>query len=208
MGVTTDGRLLRGEQTRRTILDRALDIASAEGLEGLSIGRLAGDLSLSKSGLFAHFGSKEELQLATVQAAREAFVDQVVRPVAAAAEPGLARLEALLASWLDYVRRRVFPGGCVLYSISAEYDARPGRIRDAVAASHGAWHGHLRDTVREAVARGELDAATDVDQLVFELTSYVWQACGNGVLYDDDVFLDRAREAVSARLRRARPRSA
>lgn len=205
--MTTDGRLLRGEQTRRLILDRALEIASAEGLEGLSIGRLAGDLSLSKSGLFAHFGSKEELQLAAVQAAREAFVERVVRP-ARAAEPGLARLEALLGSWLDYVRRRDFPGGCVLYSISAEFDARPGRVRDAVAASLGEWREHLCDTARQAVARGELAAGTDVEQLVFELTSYVWQTCGNAVLYDDETFFGRAREAVSARLRRALPQPA
>ncbi|MEO3783236.1 TetR/AcrR family transcriptional regulator [Actinocorallia sp. B10E7] len=205
--MTTDGRLLRGEQTRRLILERALDIASAEGLEGLSIGRLAGDLSLSKSGLFAHFGSKEELQLATVEAAREAFVEQVVKP-ARSVEPGLARIEALIGNWLDYVERRVFPGGCILYSISAEYDARPGRVRDAVAASLDAWRDYLRHTIREAVSLGELRSDTDPEQLLFELTSYVWQACGTAVLYDDDTFFGRAREAVAVRLQRALPRPA
>src|ERR1043166_6451608 len=104
-------RKAQGERTRRAILETAVHIASAEGLEGLTIGRLADDLSMSKSGLFAHFGSKEDLQLATIEAARQRFVDEVVRP-ALAAPRGYPRLMAICRGWLDYVQREVFPGGC------------------------------------------------------------------------------------------------
>ncbi|MEO5877725.1 MAG: TetR/AcrR family transcriptional regulator, partial [Streptosporangiaceae bacterium] len=136
--MTTDGRLLRGEQTRRLILDRAMNIASAEGLDGLSIGRLSAELKISKSGLFTHFGSKEELQLATVRAAREVFVAVVIDPVRTAA-PGLTRVRALLESWLGYSQQRYFPGGCFLFEVSAEFDARPGRVRDEIAHALDDW---------------------------------------------------------------------
>src|SRR3569833_2418516 len=115
---TTDGRLLRGEQTRRAILERAAEIATIEGLEGRSIGRLAAELQVSKSGVFAHFGSKEELQLATIERAREVFIEQVIAP--ARERKGLARLRAICENRLAYQRARIFPGGCFFYSISTE----------------------------------------------------------------------------------------
>ncbi|HEX8188504.1 MAG TPA: helix-turn-helix domain-containing protein, partial [Pyrinomonadaceae bacterium] len=126
-------RRAHGERTRQAILEAAVDIASEEGLEGLTIGRLAAELSMSKSGLFAHFGSKEELQLATVEAARDVFVREVVRP-AFGAPRGLARLWQLCDVWLGYVRREVFRGGCFFAAAAAEFDGRPGAVRDRVAA--------------------------------------------------------------------------
>ena len=122
------GRAARGQRTREAILKTAVDVASAEGLEGLTIGRLAAELEMSKSGLFAHFGSKEELQLATIGAAREIFVDEVVRP-AFENDPGLSRLWALLDSWLRYAEAGIFKGGCFFAAASAEFDGRPGPVR-------------------------------------------------------------------------------
>ncbi|HYG79697.1 MAG TPA: TetR/AcrR family transcriptional regulator, partial [Pyrinomonadaceae bacterium] len=121
-------RRAHGERTRQAILEAAVHIASEEGLEGLTIGRLASELSMSKSGLFAHFGSKEELQLATVEAARAVFVREVVGP-AFAAEKGLARLWKLCEVWLGYVEGEVFRGGCFFTAAAAEFDGRPGAVR-------------------------------------------------------------------------------
>ncbi|MFD7556252.1 TetR/AcrR family transcriptional regulator, partial [Streptomyces sp. NPDC059835] len=127
-----DGRVERGNQTRRTVLDRTMSIASVDGLEGLSLGKIAADLGLSKSGVFALFGSKEDLQLATVRAAVDVFVEQVVRPVRA--DPaGLAKVWRVCELWLGYSGRRVFPGGCVFYSLSAAYASRPGPGRAEIA---------------------------------------------------------------------------
>src|SRR4051812_1031017 len=116
-----DGRRARGRRTRSSILRAAADLASVGGLEGLTIGRLATELEMSKSGLFAHFGSKEELQLATNAAARERFVETVLAPIEAL-EPGFERLEALLDGWLDYMRSEVFAGGCYFTTVRVEFD--------------------------------------------------------------------------------------
>ncbi|MDX6744845.1 TetR/AcrR family transcriptional regulator [Actinocorallia sp. A-T 12471] len=194
-----DGRVVRGEQTRRVILERAMEIASCEGLEGLSIGRLAADLSLSKSGVFAHFGSKEELQLATVRAARRVFTERVV--LRAQARPdGLPRAEALLSQWLGYVSDGVFPGGCIIYSIAAEFDSRPGRVRDAIARDMADWRTYLTETLRTAVAQGELSAHIDPAQLAFELSAYVWQAVGDSALQNSPAPLNQAARAIATRL--------
>ncbi|MEJ2852786.1 MULTISPECIES: TetR/AcrR family transcriptional regulator [unclassified Saccharothrix] len=191
-----DGRLERGEQTRRQILRRAAEIASVEGLEGLSIGRLATELEVSKSGVFAHFGSKEELQLATVRAAAKIFLDQVVTP-ALELPPGGARLELLLEGWLVYSERRTFPGGCFFYAVQAEFDARPGRVRDAIAEYGRAWTALVRDTVE-----GVPDLAADPDQVAFELIAYLEMANAQSVLHDDPAAYARARTAVHSRLAR------
>src|SRR5215210_5002290 len=151
-------RRAHGERTRQAILEAAMHIASEEGLEGLTIGRLAAELSMSKSGLFAHFGSKEELQLATVEAAREVFVREVIRP-AFEAPKGLARLWRLCDVWLGYVRREVFRGGCFFAAAAAEFDGRPGPVRDRVAAIMREWLAVLGRSVSEAQAAGQLDAA-------------------------------------------------
>jgi AcrR family transcriptional regulator len=198
-GVSTDGRLLKGEQTRSTILGRAVDIASAEGLEGLSIGRLATELRISKSGVFTHFGSKEELQLATVRRAAEVFRLHVVEPALAAPE-GIGRVRALLDAWQRYQREPVFPGGCFFHSTMAEFDARPGRVRDAIAASQRDWRAFLEHCIREARDLGEIQAATDVAQLAFELEALCRTGAAHALLHDDPSLYERAAHAMSTRL--------
>jgi AcrR family transcriptional regulator len=188
----TDGRIERGEQTRRLILRRATEIASVDGLEGLSIGRLATELDISKSGLFAHFGSKEELQLATVRAARAIFVEEVVRP-ALAVPPGAERLWLLCEGWLSYSRRRVFPGGCFFQAVQAEFGSRPGRVRDAVADAGIDWGALLEVTAAEA-------GVDDPAQLTFEVIAFLEAANVASVLHDDHAAYDRARTALRARV--------
>ncbi|MES9541903.1 TetR family transcriptional regulator [Actinomadura sp. NPDC000600] len=197
--MTIDGRLLKGEQTRGTILSRAADIASAEGLEGLSIGRLAAELRISKSGVFTHFGSKEELQLATVRKAVEVFRAHVTEPALAVPE-GLGRVRALLEAWQRYQREPVFPGGCFFHSTMAEFDARPGRVRDAIAASQLDWRAFVERCLREARELGEIDAATDVPQLAFELDALCRTGAAQALLHDDPSLYDRAAHAVNTRL--------
>jgi AcrR family transcriptional regulator len=196
-----DARLERGNQTRQAILDRAAAIASVEGLDGLSIGRLAGELSASKSGVFAHFGSKEELQLATVQWAREVFVAEVIEP-ARRVPAGLRRLWRLCDGWLDYASSRVFPGGCFFAAVTAEFDARPGRVRDAVAAAHRDWQRYLERSVAAARDLGELAADADPRQLAFELDAFT-RATQDALLFDERSVYTRARRAMLHRLRAA-----
>src|SRR3954451_23351842 len=137
-----DGRRARGDSTRRAILGRAMQLASTDGLEDLSIARLASDLGMSKSGLFAHFGSKEQLQLSTVRAARRVFSDEAVTP-AMAAKKGIERLDALIAAWHRYISSDIFAGGCLLMEAAAEFDNRPGPVRDLIAETMGMWMGLL-----------------------------------------------------------------
>jgi AcrR family transcriptional regulator len=189
-----DGRIERGAHTRHAILDRAAAIASVEGLDRLSIGRLATELRASKSGVFAHFGSKEELQLATVQWAREVFVAEVIAP-ALRAPGGLRRL------WrLCYSKRRVFPGGCFFVSVAAEFDARPGRVRDAIADAHREWQQFLETSIVKARELGELIEDADPRQLVFELDAFTG-ATQDALLFDERAVYTRARRAMLNRLR-------
>jgi AcrR family transcriptional regulator len=197
--VSSDGRVLRGEQTRALVLTRAMDIASVEGLDGLSIGRLAGELEVSKSGVFARFGSKEELQVATVAAAREVFVDRVVAP-ALQTPPGVGRLWRLCDGWLSYARGRVFPGGCFFFAAAAEYDARPGRVRDAVAAALAEWAALLERAAEDARQLGQLESTCDTRQLAFEVDALGVAANARAVLHDDDTAYDQARTGIRTRL--------
>ncbi len=167
----TDGRRARGDSTRRAILGRAMQLASTEGLEDLSIARLAGDLGMSKSGLFAHFGSKEELQLSTVRAARRVFYDEAIAP-ALAARKGIERLDALVAAWLGYIAGDTFAGGCLLMEAAAEFDNRPGQVRDLIAETMGMWTGLLVEQAERALERGELAPGTDPAQLAWELHAF------------------------------------
>jgi len=197
---TTDGRLRRGETTRRTVLKRAVDIASIQGLEGLSIGKLAGDLEISKSGLFALFGAKEELQLATIRAARRIYADAVVAP-AMAAPAGLERLWAMTEAWLVYSQTRVFPGGCFFAKATHDYAARPGKVRDSLAAANLEWMELVEKTVVEARELGHLAANTDARQLAFELNAFYEGANLISLLRDDDTSAyDLARRSVQTRL--------
>jgi AcrR family transcriptional regulator len=192
-----DGRLVRGDQTRRAVLRRSVDIASVDGLEGLSIGRLATELGISKSGLFAHFGSKEELQLATIRAARRIYADNVVTP-AYEVEPGLARVWAMSVHWLDYSERRVFPGGCFFEKVSHEFAARTGPVQESLAAVHAEWMELLETTVAAAVDQGEI--AVDPGQLAFELNAYFEGANLASLLHADLKLYEQARQAVRTRL--------
>ena len=195
-----DGRLVRGDQTRRAVLRRSVDIASVDGLEGLSIGRLATELGISKSGVFAHFGSKEELQLATIRAARRIYADAVVVP-ALEVEPGFGRVWELSKNWLDYSQRRTFPGGCFFQRVSHEYAGRAGAVQAALAAVHREWMDLIETTVGEAVERGELDA--DPKQLAFDLNAYYEAANLASILHEDQVTYDQARQAIRSRLESA-----
>jgi AcrR family transcriptional regulator len=179
----------------------AVDLASAEGLEGLTIGRLASELSMSKSGLFAHFGSKEELQLATVEAARDIFIREVVRPAFAAGR-GLPRLWKLCDVWLAYVKGEVFSGGCFFAAAAAEFDGRPGSVRDRVAGIMKEWLATLRGAITEAREVGQLDADADPAQLAFELNALEMGANWAFQLYGDRQAFSRARDAILERLRR------
>ena len=188
-----------GESTHREILRVAVDIASAEGLEGLTIGRLAGELDMSKSGLFAHFGSKEDLQVATVDAAGRLYAGLIWEPAAEAA-PGLARLLALLDSWMTFIERSSLRGGCFFTAASFEFDGRPGQVRERVAHWMERGQGAL---LREAVtARGDgyLVADTDPAQLVFELYAFLGEAVWRAQLFDDRTCFTRARVAIRSRL--------
>src|SRR5215216_4153714 len=199
--VTAHGRKAQGERTRKAILEAAVHIASAEGLEGLTIGRLALELSMSKSGLFAHFGSKEDLQVATVEAARAIFIKEVIKPAFEAAQ-GLTRLWKLCDIWLSYVQAGVFRGGCFFAAAAAEFDSRPGPVRDRIAEIMKEWLSTLRDAIVEAQKAGQLKSDIDPTQLAFEVNSLELGANWAYQLYGDSKAFKRAREAIRERLSR------
>jgi AcrR family transcriptional regulator len=176
----------KGNQTREAILDRAVDLASVEGLEGLTIGRLAAELRMSKSGLFAHFGSKQDLQLATIAAAGGRFRATVVDPALEHPE-GAPRLRALAERYLEQVN--FYPGGCFWAATSAEYDDRPGPVRDAIAASLEAWLGELERHARIA-------GIEQPERLAFEVYSLVMGANARYRLSGDERVFGFARDAV------------
>lgn len=188
-----------GSARREAILRRAADLASVEGLEGLTIGRLARELKMSKSGLFDHFGSKEDLQLATVERAAATLRREVVEP-ATATMPGLERLRALIEGYLGYVEREVFPGGCFLSAAAAEFDGRPGAVRDALAAAMRAWNAELQSQAEVALRQGELPAGTDPAQLAFKLNAYANRANAVYQLLGDRGVFERARAAIAEAL--------
>jgi AcrR family transcriptional regulator len=195
-----DGRRRRGNRTRESILDAAADLASVEGLVGLTIGRLAGELGMSKSGLFAHFGSKEELQLATIDAARRRFVEHVVKP-SRSLPRGRARLEALTNDWLAYFRSDTFAGGCFFNAVKAEFDSRPDNpVRDVVMEDVRQFLGLLTREVRKAQEAGDLDPAVEPEQLAFELDALGSAANQQYQLMQDPIAFERAATAIRARL--------
>jgi AcrR family transcriptional regulator len=189
-----------GARTRTAILQTAADLASVDGLDGLSIGRLATELAMSKSGLFAHFGSKEELQLATVEEARQRYAREVIEP-ARAAGSGITRLHALCEAFLSYLERAVFPGGCFFASAMAEFDSKaPGPVRDRIAQCQDQWMDTLERAAQQAQERGELRTGGDPRQLAFELEAALLSANWYYHLFNDATYFDRARRAVRARL--------
>jgi AcrR family transcriptional regulator len=173
-----------------------MDIASAEGLEGLSIGRLATELNMSKTGIFAHFGSKEQLQLATVDAAKQVFLEQVVQPSLTHSR-GIPRLRAMLENWIGYVERIVFRGGCFFAAASAEFDSRPGSVRDEIASLTKAWLIALQEEIAFARSAKQVKAAVDPVQVAFELHAYVQEANWAFKLFNDKSAFSHARQAIA-----------
>jgi AcrR family transcriptional regulator len=189
-----------GERSRARIVNQAAKLATIEGLEGLSIGRLAEATGLPKSSVHALFGSKQELQLATISAARDSFITEVVGPALASAEPGRERLAALCEGYLSYVERRVFPGGCFFVATSAEVGAQAGRVHDEVARVQQQWRDLLAREARAAAENHELPDGTDDAQLAFELGVILAGTDIVSVLHDDLQVISRARTALHTRL--------
>jgi AcrR family transcriptional regulator len=193
-----------GERSRAQIVELAAELATIEGLEGLSIGRLAEATGIAKSSVHALFGSKEDLQLATIEAARASFIKEVVTPALAATEAGRERLLALCEGYLSYVERRIFPGGCFFVAASAEVGARPGRVHDEVARVQQQWRDLLLREAETAVDKRELPSGSDPAQVAFELGVILAGTNIVSVLHDDSLAVRRARDAVSSRLSRSR----
>jgi len=193
-------RRAKGDRSRQAILEVAVHLASVEGLDGLTIGRLASETAMSKSGLFAHFGSKEDLQLATVDAARSIFIEKVIRP-AFEAKKGLPRLRRLCEIWFDYAENHVFRGGCFFAAASAEFDSRPGRVRGRIAEIMKEWLEVLRWAIVDAQEAGQFDLKMDAIQLAFEINALEIGANWALQLFADKQAFTRARTAVLERLR-------
>jgi len=189
-----------GARTRAAILRTAASLATVEGLEGLSIGNLAVATGISKSGLYAHFGSKQELQLATVEEA-ERILDSEVVQTALAARPGLDQLAAACEAFFSYVERRVFPGGCFFAATSLEMGTRPGPVKDRLAGIQSGFTAMLRSFAATAVEQHELTADEDPERLAFELHAILLGADTKFVLQDDPAVLELARQVVRHRLR-------
>jgi AcrR family transcriptional regulator len=188
-----------GERTRGAILRAAASLATTEGLDGLSIGHLADAIGMSKSGLYAHFGSKQELQLATVEEAERILQAEVIAP-ALAARPGLAQLAAACEAYFSYVERRVFPGGCFFAATALEMGTRPGPVKERVAAIQSGFTALLRSFAATALEQHELPVGEDPDRLAFELHAILLGADTKFVLNDDPAALDMARQVVRQRL--------
>jgi AcrR family transcriptional regulator len=188
-----------GQRARSAILEEAARLATVEGLDGLSLGRLADAVGMSKSGLFAHFGSKEDLQLATIDSATDVFEAHVVEP-AVRAGTGLTRLHALVDSYLRYVETDVFPGGCFFAAALMEMNMQPGPVRDRLVAVFDSWFARLAETVREAQAEGAIDPSVDADQLAFELEAAFFLANSQFVAKRTPEPLERARRQIADRL--------
>jgi AcrR family transcriptional regulator len=195
----TDGRIERGNQTREAIMRLAVQIASVEGLENLSLGRLATDLNISKSGVFALFGSKDELQLATIRAANSIYVEYIVKPIHEL-PPGIVQVWRLCERWLTYSRTRVFPGGCFFFAVSAEYDARTGAVHDVIAEMQKHWTRYITQVLDDARAAGQLAAHGDLDRLAFELIALLETANSLSVLHHDDAVYRTAGASILDRL--------
>ena len=194
----------KGQRTRNSILEAAAALATEEGLEPLSIGRLADATAMSKSGLFAHFGSKEELQLATVEYAAALFVAEVIEP-ARSAPKGLARVWALCDHMIGYSERQVFPGGCFFAATSFEFNNRPGPVRDRIEEMIRSWLSYLEHAVEQAQEAGELDPSASAREVAFQLDAFAQASNAQYQLFRDPQVFDDARRAIQERLESLRP---
>jgi AcrR family transcriptional regulator len=200
MGETWLDERVGGERSRGAILHAAAALAAVDGLERLSVARLAAVLRMSKRDLSAYFGSKQELQLATVTEAARVFNEEIVQP-ALAAPPGLAQLTAVCEAFFAHLERRTFPGGCFMAGAALEMGNRPGPVRDLIAAFQAQFGAVLRGFAATALARGELDVSEDPDRLAFELNGIILATDTNFVLGGDPAVLALARQIVRHRLR-------
>jgi AcrR family transcriptional regulator len=182
-------------ETRRQIVETAVTVASTDGLDGLTIGRLAGDVGMSKSGLLNHFGTKEALQIAALDAAAGRFRAAVWHPVADEA-PGLPRLRAAADAWVSYLEQRVFPGGCFFAAATMEIDDHPGPVRDRVAESMSRWLDTIATDAREAQRVGDLPPEPTAEQIAFEMQGVVFAANWALQLLEDEAAPARARAAI------------
>lgn len=198
--MATDLRRARGDRTRRVVLDQAVQQASVHGLGALSLGGLASSSPVNKSAIAGLFGSKEGLQLAVVVRAREIYTEAVILP-ARSTEPGLARIWALVRSWIDYSRRRVFRGGCFFRTVEIEYDMQPGAVRDAVVEAQSAWDDYLAHQARIAVDAGELTAGTDPRQVAFEVNAFLGAANDRSLLFGGEHVYEQTETAMRTVLR-------
>jgi AcrR family transcriptional regulator len=190
-----------GDRSRARVLEQAAALATLEGLDGISIARLATATGMPKSSVYVLFGSKEQLQLATIDAARTSFITHVVTPAITNSPAGKQRLLALCDGYLDYVEQRIFPGGCFFVTASAEVGGRSGPVRDRVAHYQRQWRNLLAQTTHDAQAAGELTPDTDPDQLAFELGTILAGTNIAAVLHDDNTLINRGREAIRTRIR-------
>ncbi|MCZ7478117.1 TetR/AcrR family transcriptional regulator [Micromonospora sp. WMMC273] len=198
--MTSDGRVARGDRTRTAVLDTAVALATEVGLHGLSLAQLADRLEVSKSGLFAHWRSKEALQLATVDRAVAQWQEMIVAP-ALHAPRGVRRLRALHEARIDFYAARVLPGGCFFANTEFEYNARPGPVRDRLADALSRWTALLERLVQEAVDLGELPADLDVSLLAYEIDALGISAVMRSRLLDPDASYRHARQGLLNRLR-------
>jgi AcrR family transcriptional regulator len=190
-----------GDRSRARVLEQAAALATLEGLEGISIARLANATGMAKSSVYVLFGSKEQLRLATIDAARASFITtHVITPAITTGPPGRQRLLRLCKGFLDYVEQRVFPGGCFFVTASAEMGGRHGPVRDRVARYQRQWRELLTQTARDAGAAADLPPDTDPDQLVFELGAILAGTNLAAVLHNDNTIIDRARETIRQRI--------
>jgi AcrR family transcriptional regulator len=194
----------KGQRTRNSILEAAAALATEEGLEPLSIGRLAEETGMSKSGLFAHFGSKEELQLATVEYAAALFVAEVIEP-ARSAPKGLARIWALCDHMIGYSERQVFPGGCFFAATSFEFNNRRGPVRDSIEEMIRSWLSYLEHAVEQAQEAGELDPKASAREVAFQLDAFAQASNAQYQLFRNPQVFDDARRAIQERLESLRP---
>ena len=194
----------KGQRTRNSILEVAAALATEEGLDPLSIGRLADATGMSKSGLFAHFGSKEELQLATVEYAAALFVAEVIDP-ARSAPKGLARIWSLCDHMIGYSERQVFPGGCFFAATSFEFNNRPGPVRDRIESMIRSWLSYLEHAVEQAQEAGELDPSASAREVSFQLDAFAQASNAQYQLFRDPQVFDDARRAIQERLESLRP---
>jgi AcrR family transcriptional regulator len=201
--INSDGnaRHSKGLSSRTTILLTAAKLATLKGLNGLSLADLAAEIGMSKSGLYAHFKSKEELELATIETAATIFASEVLQP-AMKAQPGTERLKTLASSFLSHLERRVFPGGCFFASVAAELDTRPGLARDRVVEVLGNWLALLKQCILEALDMGEINPHTDVAQVVFEIEAMLLAANFLFVMMNDPIHLTQGRRGVENVLNR------